>query len=482
MLSSSINKISKELAQGDYSSFELTQYCIGRIEKYSRFNAFIQYDAELALNAAKRADSLIRKNEQKALTGIPMALKDLFCTTEMTTTCGSKMLANFSSPYDATVSTLLKNQGAVLLGKTNMDEFAMGSSNETSFFGPVLNPWDSQYCAGGSSGGSAAAVAADLAVYSIGSDTGGSVRQPAAFCGVSGLKPTYGLISRHGMIAYASSFDQAGPIARSAEDLAIILECLASYDAKDSTSIDNTTIKYSQEIEHRPPSIRVGIPKSFFNPDVDIKVQEAIRNAMHILEKQGATFVELDLKLQEFWVPCYYVLACAEASSNLSRYDGVRFGYRSKQADTLNQLIKSSRTEGFGEEVKRRILTGTHVLSTGFYEAYYLQAQKIRRLIQQELLNLLSSVDLILGPTTPTPAFELNKKSTNPVQNYLADIFTVAANLAGLPALSIPVGFKQKLPIGMQLMAKPFDELLLLQCAHQYQNETDWHLAKALQE
>ena len=406
-----------------------------------------------------------------------MALKDLFCTTKMTTTCASKMLANYQSPYEATIVTKLQDKGAITLGKTNMDEFAMGSANENSYFGAVKNPWDKDRVPGGSSGGSAAAVAAGLIPFAIGSDTGGSIRQPAAFCGISGIKPTYGLVSRYGMVAFASSLDQAGPLAKSAEDLAIILQAMAGFDNRDSTSVDKQIPDYSAELNQPLNKLRIGLPSCFFQPEVDEAIQKAIIDAVNVFKGLGAEIVEMDLTLQPLWVPCYYVVACAEASSNLSRYDGLRFGHRSTEGSNLIELITNSRSEGFGIEVKRRILTGTHVLSAGYFDAYYLQAQKIRRLIQDELLTNLNSVDVILGPTTPTCAFKLGEKIANPIQNYLADVFTVAANLAGLPALSIPTGFDNKLPIGLQLMGKHFSEGRLLNIAHHYQLNTNWHLA-----
>jgi aspartyl-tRNA(Asn)/glutamyl-tRNA(Gln) amidotransferase subunit A len=477
----SLKELSKALQQGQFSSVELTQHYLAQIAKHKDLNAFISMDEEQALLEAHKADHDLKNGQAKSLTGIPMALKDIFCTTHMNTTCGSKMLANFQAPYEATLFSKLKEHGALLVGKTNMDEFAMGSSNENSYFGPVKNPWDKERVPGGSSGGSAAAVAAGLIPFSIGSDTGGSIRQPAAFCGISGIKPTYGLVSRYGMVAYASSLDQAGPMAQSAEDLAIILQAMAGFDPKDSTSVTAPIPNYTQELDKPLEKMRMGLPSCFFQPQVEQKIQEAIRAAVSIFESLGVEIVPLDLKLQPLWVPCYYVVACAEASSNLSRYDGLRFGHRSAKAANLMELIRNSRAEGFGIEVKRRILTGTHVLSSGYFDAYYLQAQKIRRLIQEELLSTLKSVDLILGPTTPTTAFKLGEKIADPIQNYLADVFTVAANLAGLPAMSIPAGFADGLPIGMQLMGPHFSEHRLLNTAHQYQQRTDWHHARPKQ-
>ena len=473
----SLAQLATALQKKEFSSYELTQHFIRKIDTHQNLNALISIDEENALHEAQRADQQLKNGEVKSLTGIPMALKDLFCTNRMRTTCGSKMLENFHAPYNATIADKLKKQGAILLAKANMDEFAMGSTNENSYFGPVKNPWNLECVPGGSSGGSAAAVASGLVPYSIGSDTGGSIRQPAAFCGISGIKPTYGLVSRYGMVAYASSLDQAGPLARSAEDLSIILEALAGFDPKDSTSGDCKIPHYLNELNKPISNLKLGLPSCFFQPQVDKEIQKAMLAAVEVFKSLGAEIIELDLKLQDFWVPCYYVIACAEASSNLSRYDGLRFGHRSTKANSLSELITESRTEGFGAEVKRRILTGTHVLSSGYFDAYYLQAQKIRRLIQDELLANLKQVDLILGPTTPTCAFKLGENNADPIQNYLADVFTVAANLAGLPALSIPAGFKDNLPIGLQLMGSHFSEAKLLNAAHQYQQNTNWHLA-----
>jgi aspartyl-tRNA(Asn)/glutamyl-tRNA(Gln) amidotransferase subunit A len=477
----SLKELSQALQQGKFSSVELTQHYLSEIERHKELNAFISLDEEQALLDAQQADKELKKGNGKVLTGIPMALKDLFCTPRMNTTCASKMLANFQAPYEATLASNLKENGAILVGKTNMDEFAMGSSNENSYFGPVKNPWDKERVPGGSSGGSAAAVAAGLIPFSIGSDTGGSIRQPAAFCGISGIKPTYGLVSRYGMVAYASSLDQAGPMARSAEDLALILHAMAGFDSKDSTSVDASIPDYPAEINKPLAKLRIGLPSCFFQLQVEQEIQDAIHTAVKVFADLGAEIINVDLELQPLWVPCYYVVACAEASSNLSRYDGLRFGHRSTKASTLNELIRCSRSESFGAEVKRRILTGTHVLSSGYFDAYYLQAQKIRHLIQEELLTTLKSVDVILGPTTPTTAFNLGEKIADPIQNYLADVFTVAANLAGLPAISIPAGFAQGLPIGMQLMGKHFSESQLLNTAHHYQQHTDWHLARPKQ-
>jgi aspartyl-tRNA(Asn)/glutamyl-tRNA(Gln) amidotransferase subunit A len=473
----SIRELMGALRDKSISSVELTQHFLKRIANASELNAFISVDEEHALTAASKADALLQRQEGGPLTGVPMAHKDIFCTETMPTTCGSRMLVNFHAPYSATLVENLNQAGAVLLGKTNMDEFAMGSANEDSYFGPVKNPWNLQCVPGGSSGGSAAAVAAGLAVFATGSDTGGSIRQPAAFCGVTGIKPTYGLVSRYGVVAYASSLDQAGPIARSAEDLAYVLNVMGGFDEKDSTSHAQPLPDFVGSLSNPLQGIRIGLPTCFFQPQIDKDIQQSIRQAVKVFADLGAEIVEIDLKLQPFWVPCYYVIACAEASSNLSRYDGIRFGHRAANPESLLDLITRSRNEGFGIEVKRRILTGTFVLSAGYFDAYYVQAQKVRRMIQDELLANLNAVDVILGPTTPTCAFKLGEKITDPTQRYLADIFTVAANLAGLPAMSLPVGFSQGLPIGMQLMGAHFSESTLLRLGHHYQQCTDWHKA-----
>lgn len=472
----SLRESLKALHSKQISSFELTQHYLKRIEKHMTLNAFITLNED-ALKQAKQADAEIHSGKIQSLTGLPIAHKDLFCTSTLPTTCGSKMLANFTSPYCATVVKQFQKAGTILLGKTNMDEFAMGSSNENSYFGPVSNPWNEAHVSGGSSGGSAAAVAAGLVPCATGSDTGGSIRQPAAFCGISGIKPTYGLVSRFGMVAYASSLDQGGPMARSVDDLALILEAMVGFDEKDSTSLQYSHPSYSTCLQEPSKPIRIGLPDCFFHKEVHPDIQEAIKQAIHVLETAGAIIIPMDLASYPLWVPCYYVIACAEASSNLARFDGLRYGYTSTKKASLSEFIKSTRSEGFGEEVKRRILTGAYVLSSGYFDAYYMQALKIRRLVQQELLENFKKVDLILGPTTPTCAFKLGSTSTDPVQNYLADVFTVVANLAGLPALSIPAGFSEGLPIGMQLMGSHFSEPLLLQVGHLYQQLTQWHTA-----
>ncbi len=472
----SIRQLSEGLKQGQFSAVELTEHYLKRIKEQQALNAFITIDEPLALQSARQADQILSQGRATDLTGIPMAHKDIFCTQQMPTTCASKMLSNYVSPFDATVVEKLHQQGCVVIGKTNMDEFAMGSANENSWYGPVKNPWHLQHVPGGSSGGSAAAVAASLVSYATGTDTGGSIRQPAAFCGISGIKPTYGLISRYGMVAFASSLDQAGPLARSAEDLAVLLQAMAGFDPKDSTSVNQPVANYSDQIDKPVKSLKIGLPRCFFTEEVDKQVQQIILDAVKVYEQAGAEIIDIDLKLQHLWVPCYYVIACAEASSNLSRYDGIRFGHRCAKSSSLKEMIVNSRHEGFGEEVKRRILTGTHVLSAGYFDAYYLQALKIRRLIQFELIQAFDSVDVILGPTTPTAAFKQGEKS-DPVQTYLSDVFTVSANLAGIPAISIPAGFHQGLPVGLQLLGPHFSEARLLNIAHQYQQLTDWHLA-----
>ncbi|MDA9271978.1 Asp-tRNA(Asn)/Glu-tRNA(Gln) amidotransferase subunit GatA [bacterium] len=479
MHTQSLRELITALQHKQFSSTELTNHYLKRIQKGAALNAFISVDEEHALAAAAIADKVLQKGNAPALTGIPMAHKDNFCTKNRPTTCGSKMLAQFVAPYDATIVKRLAAKGTVLLGKTNMDEFAMGSSNENSYFGPVKNPWDLNCVPGGSSGGSAASVAAGLVPFATATDTGGSIRQPAAFCGISGIKPTYGLVSRFGMVAYASSLDQAGPMARSADDLALILQTMAGFDEQDSTSLDQAIPQYDEQLSQPLKPLRIGVPSYCFQPQVESSIQEATRAAIRVFEQAGAEIIELDLALQPLWVPCYYVIACAEASSNLSRFDGIRFGHRAQQAVDLRDLIIRSRTEGFGLEVQRRILTGTHVLSSGYFDAYYVQAQKIRRMIQTELQQALTTVDLIIGPTTPSCAFKLEEKNlTDPTQDYLADVFTVAANLAGLPALSIPAGFSSTLPIGIQLMGNYHDEGRLLNVAHYYQQCTAWHLAR----
>ena len=460
----------------EISSTELTQHCLNRIAKHSDLNAFVTLDESGAMAAAAVADKQLASGEADLLTGVPIAHKDIFCTQGVLTTCGSKMLENFVSPYDATVVERFHQAGSVTIGKTNMDEFAMGSSNETSFFGSVKNPWDPNRVPGGSSGGSAAAVAACLVAGATGTDTGGSIRQPAAFCGLTGLKPSYGRVSRYGMIAFASSLDQGGPITRNAEDAALMLQCMAGFDPRDSTSIDAPAPDMATLLGAQVHGLKLGLPKEFFDTSVDTDVLEKVRESLAVLERLGATLVDISLPNSAAGIPCYYVIAPAEASSNLSRFDGVRFGHRSEHAEELVELYENSRAEGFGEEVKRRILIGTYALSAGYYDAYYLKAQKIRRVIAQDFETAFEQCDVIVGPTSPTTAFPLGAKAQNPVAMYLNDIFTNTVNLAGLPGLSVPCGFDPAgLPVGLQLIGKFMDEASILSTAHQLQQETDWH-------
>ena len=467
----------RKLAARELSSVELARFCLARIARYNgALNAVITLDEERTLAAARAADERIARGEAGPLTGIPVLHKDIFCANGWRTTCASRMLANFVAPYDAHVVARLDAAGMVNLGKTNMDEFAMGSSNETSFFGPVRNPWRASAVPGGSSGGSAAAVAARLAPAATGTDTGGSIRQPASLCGVCGLKPTYGIASRYGMIAFASSLDQAGPLAASAHDLALLLNAMAGFDPRDSTSLERAPEDYTRELERPLDGLRIGLPKEFFSEGVQPGVAAAIEGAIGEYRRLGATTVEVSLPNMELSIPVYYVLAPAEASSNLARYDGVRYGYRAAQFDDLIDMYERTRAEGFGPEVKRRIMIGTYVLSHGYYDAYYLKAQRIRRLIAADFAQAFEKCDVIMGPTSPTTAFELGSRAGDPVQMYLSDIYTIAVNLAGLPGLSIPAGFDAAgLPVGLQLIGNYFTEARLLNVAHCYQRVTDWH-------
>jgi len=480
-LNCSLSELAGALKQKKISSVELTRLHLERIGRLNGdLNAFITVNAEGALEQAKRADARLagKGNAGSAgpLTGIPVAHKDIFCTKGVLTTCGSKMLANFKSPYDAHVIEQFERAGSVLLGKCNMDEFAMGSSNETSHFGPVRNPWDRRLVPGGSSGGSAAAVAARMAPVATGTDTGGSIRQPAALTGVCGLKPTYGAVSRYGIVAFASSLDQAGPLARSAEDLALMMDVMAGFDARDSTSLERPREDYKRELSLNLSGLRIGIYEEYFGEGIEPEVRKAVEEAVRWYESQGAKRVPIELPRAKLGVPVYYVIAPAEASSNLSRFDGMRYGHRAKEYSDLLDLYCRTRAEGFGAEVKRRILVGTYVLSHGYYDAYYLQAQKIRRLIAQDFSAAFQKCDVILGPTAPTTAFAIGAKTDDPVQMYLNDIFTIPAPLAGLPAMSIPCGFDAKgLPIGLQLQGDYFSEAKLLGIAHRYQQATDWH-------
>ena len=478
MLNASLIELSAALAARKVSSVELTQLFLARIAKLNPdLNAFITVDAGRAMEDARSADARRSAGEAGALLGIPVAQKDIFCTRGLATTCGSKMLANFVSPYDAHVIEKFGGAGAVLLGKTNMDEFAMGSSNESSHFGPVKNPWRTSAVPGGSSGGSAAAVAARMAPAATGTDTGGSIRQPAAFSGVCGLKPTYGVVSRFGMIAFASSLDQGGPMAKTAADLAALLDVMAGFDARDSTSLERPGENYARDLDKPVAGLRIGLPREYFGEGVDPDVAARVRESIRWFESQGAKTVEITLPNTHLAVPVYYVLAPAEASSNLSRFDGVRYGHRASGYADLYEMYCKTRAEGFGAEVKRRILVGTFVLSHGYYDAYYLQAQKIRRLIAKDFSEAFTGCDLIMGPAAPTTAFEIGAMSEDPVQMYLNDIFTIPASLAGLPGMSIPCGFDAKgLPVGLQVMGNYFFEARMLNAAHQYQKATDWHL------
>ena len=481
MINKSLKQLAQALAAKQISSVELSTLFLDRIERLNpTLNAFVTVDREKSLKMALAADARIAAGTAGPLTGIPIAQKDIFCAEGWTTTCGSKMLANFVSPYDATVIRKMHNEaGMVSLGKTNMDEFAMGSSNETSFFGPVRNPWDTNRVPGGSSGGSAAAVAARLAPAATGTDTGGSIRQPAALCNLTGLKPTYGVVSRYGMIAFASSLDQGGPMAASAEDCALLLNTMVGFDERDSTSLDRPVEDYARDLEKPLDGLRIGLPKEFFGEGCEAEVMAAVRAAIAEYEKLGATTVEVSLPNSHLSVPAYYVIAPAEASSNLSRFDGARYGYRAPEYDNLEQMYEKTRAQGFGSEVKRRIMIGAYVLSHGYYDAYYLQAQRIRRLIADDFVEAFKSCDVIMGPTSPSTAFKLGEKAADPVQMYLSDIYTIAVNLAGLPGMSIPCGFAGGLPVGLQLIGNYFAEGQLLNVAHRYQQATDWHQRRA---
>ncbi|GMR16041.1 MAG: Asp-tRNA(Asn)/Glu-tRNA(Gln) amidotransferase subunit GatA [Gammaproteobacteria bacterium] len=477
MHSKTIAELAQGLKKGDFSSEELTKNFLHRIEQYdSELNSFITVSEDHALAQARAADESIAKGTGSILTGIPFAQKDIFCTNGIKTTCGSKMLDNFIAPYDATVIHNFNQAGSVMLGKTNMDEFAMGSSNETSFYGGVKNPWDTSTVPGGSSGGSAAAVAAYLAPAATGTDTGGSIRQPAALCGITGLKPTYGRVSRYGMIAFASSLDQAGTFTQTAEDAALMLNVMAGFDEKDSTSVEQDVPDYTANLNKKLKGLKIGLPKEYFGEGLNADVARVVEQAIEEYKKLGAEVVDISLPNSHLSVPAYYVIAPAECSSNLSRFDGVRFGYRCEDAKDLEDLYKRSRGEGFGEEVKRRIMIGAYALSAGYYDAYYLKAQKIRRLISDDFKAAFEKVDVIMGPTSPEVAFKAGEKSDDPVSMYLSDIYTIATNLAGLPGMSVPCGFSNKMPVGLQIIGNYFDESRLLNVAHQYQQTTDWHV------
>jgi aspartyl-tRNA(Asn)/glutamyl-tRNA(Gln) amidotransferase subunit A len=473
-----LTELADDLRARRISATELTRHFLDRIERLDRaLNAFISVTREQALAQAAAADRSLANGHATPLTGLPIVHKDIFCTTGVKTSCGSRMLDNFVAPYDATIVERLASAGAVMLGKTNMDEFAMGSSNETSYYGPVRNPWNHALVPGGSSGGSAAAVAARIAPAATGTDTGGSIRQPAALTGITGLKPTYGRVSRYGMIAFASSLDQAGTLTQTAEDSALLLEAMAGFDARDSTSLDEPVPRYSQLVNERWENLTIGVPESFFDSGLDAANAAAVRAALAEFEKLGATLKSVELTHVHLSVPAYYVVAPAEASSNLSRFDGVRFGHRAARSgdDDLATFYMRNRGEGFGAEVKRRILTGTYVLSAGYFDAYYLQAQRVRTLISDDFARAFRDVDLIAGPTTPSPAFGIGQKTSNPIEMYLNDIYTIGANLAGLPAMSIPCGFVRNLPVGLQLVGPPLAEARLLKAAHWFQRSTDWH-------
>lgn len=480
MIYKTISELSHDLAAKKISSLELTQSFLTRIKQFDKqLNSFITLTEEEAIKAAKHADEVIAAGKAGPLTGIPIAQKDIFCTQGILTSCGSKMLSNYISPYDATVVKQFKNAGTVMLGKTNMDEFAMGSSNENSYYGPVKNPWDLTRVPGGSSGGSAAAVAAYLTPAATGTDTGGSIRQPAALCNITGLKPTYGRVSRFGMVAFASSLDQGGIFTRTAEDAAMMLNVMAGFDPHDSTSVDQPVPDYTQHLNADLTGLRIGLPKEFFGEGLDPAIADIIHTAIKEYEKLGATVQEIRLPNSHLSIPAYYIVAPAECSSNLARFDGVRYGYRCKDPVDLEDLYKRSRSEGFGAEVKRRIIIGTYALSAGYYDAYYLKAQQIRGLIRQDFTDAFKKVDVIMGPTTPTTAFKIGEKADDPISMYLSDIYTIAVNLAGLPGMSIPAGFASKLPVGLQMIGNYFEESRMLNAAHRYQKATDWHTRRA---
>tara|TARA_R110002111_G_scaffold153213_4_gene219978 strand:+ start:18972 stop:20432 length:1461 start_codon:yes stop_codon:yes gene_type:complete len=477
MYNQSLKQLSTGLRNKAFSSVELSHYFLQRIKRFDGdLNSVITLNEEAALQSAAQADKSISMGEAGLLTGIPLLHKDIFCTEGLRTSCGSKMLDNFIAPYNATAVEKLAQAGAVMLGKTNMDEFAMGSSNETSFYGGVKNPWNLQTVPGGSSGGSAAAVAARLAPLASGTDTGGSIRQPAAFCGITGIKPTYGRVSRYGMIAFASSLDQGGAMAKSAEDAAIMLQAMSGFDEKDSTSVDRPVDDLLAHLDRPIKGLTIGLPKEFFSDDLDAGIAEKIEQAIDAIKSAGATIKEISLPNINLSVPAYYVVAPAECSANLSRFDGVRFGYRCEEPKDLEDLYKRSRGEGFGDEVKRRIMIGAYVLSAGYYDAYYKKAQQVRRLIQQDFARAFKDVDIIASATAPSVAFAAGEKKDDPVSMYLSDIFTIGVNLAGLPGMSVPCGFVDDKPVGLQLIGNYFEEARLLNVAHQYQQLTDWHL------
>ena len=469
----SVAELSKSLENKEFSSVELTQHYLDRISS-SDLNAFITVTDELALSQARAADAKLANGSGSVLTGIPFAHKDIFCTKGVKTSAGSKILDPFISPYDATLSHKLNIENMVMLGKTNMDEFAMGSSNENSFYGPVKNPWNKTMVPGGSSGGSAAAVAGRLTPFATGTDTGGSIRQPSSLCGITGIKPTYGRVSRYGMIAYASSLDQAGPLTQTAEDAALVLSAIAGFDEKDSTSALRDVPDYTKTLRDSIKGLKIGIPKEFFSEGLDSSVEKVITESIKEFEAMGAKLQEISLPNSAYAIPTYYIVAPCECSSNLSRLDGVRYGYRCEDPKNMDDLYLRSRSEGFGDEVKRRIMIGTYALSAGYYDAYYLKAQKVRQLISEDFKKAFQNVDIIMGPVSPTTAFELGAIK-DPVSMYLADIYTLSANLAGLPGMSIPAGFSNNLPVGLQMIGNYWSEEVLLNAAHQFQTQTDWH-------
>ncbi len=476
MYHKTITQLSADLHNGEYSCVELTQTYIDRIQQLDgKLNSFITLTDELALQQAHQADKAIKEGTAGPLTGIPLAQKDIFCTKGVRTSCASKMLDDFIAPYDATVVEKLNQAGTVMLGKTNMDEFAMGSSNETSFYGAVSNPWNTDTVPGGSSGGSASAVAARLIPAATGTDTGGSIRQPASLCGITGIKPSYGRVSRFGMIAFASSLDQGGVMTQTAADAALLMNAIAGFDPRDSTSVDHPVDDYTADLERPLEGLKIGLPREYFDPGLDPAVESVIQQALKTYQSLGATLHEISLANTHLSIPAYYVVAPAECSSNLSRYDGVRFGHRCEDPKDLYDLYSRSRGEAFGEEVKRRIMIGAYALSTGYYDAYYLKAQKIRRIISNDFSQAFEQVDVIMGPASPSTAFRKNEKSDDPISMYLSDIYTISVNLAGLPGMSIPAGFVKGMPVGLQIIGKTFAESQLLNVAHQFQKQTDFH-------
>lgn len=476
MHNKTIAELSELLASKKITSVELTQHYLDRIKQHNKnLNCYITVCEETALEQAKQADERIANGTHTPITGIPIAQKDIFCTKGIKTTCGSKMLDNFIAPYESTVTQKFHQAGAVMLGKTNMDEFAMGSSNETSFYGPVKNPWDLNKVPGGSSGGSSACLAAGLAAGATGTDTGGSIRQPASLTGICGIKPTYGRISRWGMIAFASSLDQAGPFAQTAEDMAILLNVMSGFDEKDSTSAKHPVPNYTADLNNSIEGLKIGVPTDYFNEHLDPQIAECIKTALRQYQELGATLHDIELPHNDQATAAYYVIAPAECSSNLSRFDGVRYGHRCENPKDLKDLYQRSRAEGFGAEVKRRIMTGTYALSSGYYDAYYLKAQKIRRLVKQDFTKAFEQVDVIMGPASPSIAFNIGERSDDPISMYLSDMYTIAVNLAGLPGACIPAGFVNNMPVGLQIIGNYFDEAKMLNIAHQYQLHTDWH-------